>query len=151
MNIVGAIVAGAVGTAVFSMVIAMAPRMGMPRMAIWEMLGSMFDKDGNNTLGWVAHFMMGVIFAIIYAALWSAGVGSVSVGSGVLFGVVHWLAVGLVMGAVPMMHAGIRAGTVQAPGVYMMSAGGVMAFMGGLIGHVVYGVVVALVYGLFIG
>jgi hypothetical protein len=37
--------------------------MGMPKMAIWEMLGSMFDKDGNNTLGWVAHFMMGVIFA----------------------------------------------------------------------------------------
>ena len=151
MNIVGAIVAGVVGTAVFSMVIAMAPRMGMPRMAIWEMLGSMFDKDGNNALGWAAHFMMGVIFAIIYAALWSAGVGSASVGSGALFGVVHWLAVGLVMGAVPMMHAGIQAGTVKAPGVYMMSNGGMMAFMGGLIGHVVYGVVVALVYGLFIG
>jgi hypothetical protein len=32
----------------------------------------------------------------------------------------------------------------------MLNAG-VMGFMGGLIGHVVYGVVVALVYGLFIG
>ena len=34
MNIVGAIVAGVVGTAVFSMVAARAPRMGMPKMAI---------------------------------------------------------------------------------------------------------------------
>ncbi|HKZ85226.1 MAG TPA: DUF6789 family protein [Anaerolineae bacterium] len=151
MNIVGAVVAGIVGTAVISIVMAMAPRMGMPKMAIWEMLGSMFSKDGNNTLGWVLHFMMGAIFAIIYAALWSAGVGSVSVGSGALFGAVHWLAAGLVMGGMPMLHEGIKAGTVQAPGVYMLSNGGVMAFMGGLIGHVIYGVVVALVYGLFIG
>ena len=149
MNIVGAIVAGVVGTLVFSMVMAMAPRMGMPKMAIWEMLGSMFDKDGNNALGWIIHFMMGAIFAIIYAALWSAGVGGANVGSGALFGVVHWLAAGLVMGGVPMLHAGIKAGTVQAPGVYMLSNGGMMAFVGGLIGHVIYGVVVALVYGAF--
>ena len=132
-----------------SMIMAMAPKMGMPKMAIWEMLGSMFSKDGNNALGWVAHFMMGVIFAIIYAALWSVGVGSVSVGSGALFGAVHWLIAGLMMGGVSMMHAGIKAGTVKAPGVYMMSDGGMMAFVGGLIGHVVYGVVVALVYGAF--
>lgn len=48
-----------------------------------------------------------------------------------------------------MMHAGVKAGTVKAPGIYMMSAGGMMAFAGGLIGHVVYGLVVALVYGAF--
>jgi hypothetical protein len=150
MNIVRAIVAGIVGTVVISLVMAMAPRMGMPKMAIWQMLGSMFSKDGNNALGWALHFMMGTIFAILYAALWSAGIGSVSAGSGVLFGAVHFLIVGLVMGGMPMMHAGIKAGTVQAPGVYMLNAG-VMGFMGGLIGHVVYGVVVALVYGLFIG
>lgn len=54
------------------------------------------------------------------------------------------------MGGVPMMHAGIKAGTVQAPRVYMISNGGIMAFMGGLIGHAIYGLVVALVYGFFI-
>ena len=149
MNIVGAVVAGIVGTAVMSLVLAMAPMMGMPKMDIVGMLGSMFSKAGNRTLGWIMHFMMGTIFAIIYAALWSAGVGSVSVGSGALFGAVHWLIAGLMMGGVSMMHAGIKAGTVKAPGVYMMSDGGMMAFVGGLIGHVVYGVVVALVYGAF--
>ena len=112
MNIIGAIVAGVVGTVVISMIMAMAPRMGMPKMAIWEMLGTMFNKDGNNALGWVIHFMMGVIFAIIYAALWAAGIGSATLASGVIFGVVHFLVAGLMMGGMPMMHAGIKAGTV---------------------------------------
>ncbi|MBM4422359.1 MAG: hypothetical protein FJ030_03075 [Chloroflexi bacterium] len=76
MNIIGAIVAGLVGTVAISMLMAMAPLMGMPKMAIWEMLGTMFSKEGNVSLGWIIHFMMGVIFAIIYAALWAAGIGS---------------------------------------------------------------------------
>ncbi len=33
----------------------------------------------------------------------------------------------------------------------LLGEGGAMAFIGGLIGHVVYGLVVALVYGLLIG
>jgi hypothetical protein len=150
MNVLGAIVAGLVGTIVISMVMAMAPRMGMPKMDMVGTLGSMLSKDGNRTLGWIIHLMMGSIFAIIYAALWSIGIGAVNVVTGALFGIVHWLIAGLVMGGMPMMHAGIKAGTVKAPGVYMLSNGGAMAFMGGLIGHVIYGVVVALVYGLFI-
>lgn len=120
----------------------------MPKMAIWEMLGSMFNKDGNNALGWVMHFMIGVIFAILYAALWAAGIGSATLLSGVIFGVAHFFVAGLMMGGMPMMHAGIKAGTVKAPGVLMLNSG-VMGFMGGLIGHAVYGLVVALVYGAF--
>ena len=149
MNIIGAIVAGLAGTVVISMIMAMAPRIGMPKMAIWEMLGSMFNKDGNNALGWVIHFMMGVIFAIIYAALWAAGIGSATLVSGVIFGVVHFLVAGLMMGGMPMMHAGVKAGTVKAPGLYMTANGGMMSFVGGLIGHAVYGLVVALTYGFF--
>lgn len=90
--------------------------------------------------------MMGSLFAIVYTALWAAGVGSSSAASGALFGVVHWVIVGLMMGAMPMMHAGIRAGSVPAPGVYMLKNDGPMAFIGGLVGHVIYGVVVAVVY-----
>ncbi len=149
MNIIGAIVAGVVGTAAISMLMAMGPRMGMPKMAIWEMLGTMFSKEGNLALGWIAHFMMGVIFAIIYAALWAAGIGSATWLSGVTFGAVHFLIAGLMMGGMPMLHAGIRAGTVKAPGVLMLNSG-IMGLMGGLIGHVIYGLVVALVYGAFI-
>ncbi len=149
MNLIGAIVAGLVGTVVISLLMAMGPRMGMPKMAIWEMLGSMFSKDGNNALGWSTHFMMGVIFAILYAALWAAGIGSATWLNGAIFGAAHFVIAGLAMGGMPMLHAGIKAGTVQAPGVLMPNSG-VMGFMGGLIGHVLYGLVVALVYGFFI-
>ena len=150
MNVVGAIVAGLVGTVIISMVMMMGPKMGMPKMAIWEMLGSMFSPDGNVALGWVMHLMMGIIFGIVYADLWAVGIGSATATSGALFGLVHWLMVGVMMGAIPMLHAGIKAGSVSTPGVFMLNSGGMMAFMGGLIGHVIFGVVVALVYGLFI-
>ena len=51
------------------------------------------------------------------------------------------------MGMIPMMHVGIKSGAVQAPGLWMTgNGGGVMAFMGGLVGHAIFGVLVALVY-----
>ncbi|RME08085.1 MAG: hypothetical protein D6803_02145 [Anaerolineae bacterium] len=148
MSILGAIVAGLVGTVVITLIMAMAPKMGMPKMDMVGMLGSMFGGE-NRALGLVIHLMMGAIFALIYAYLWSAGVGSVSVGSGAVFGIVHWLIVGLIMGGMPMMHAGIKSGAVEAPGVYVLKSGGVMAFMGGLVGHIIFGIVVALVYAAF--
>ena len=144
MNIVAAIVAGVVGTAAMSLLMVMGPKMGLPKMAIWEMLGSMFDSHGKNTLGWMAHFMMGAVFALIYAALWSAGLGAPTLIGGILFGAVHFVIVGLMLGGIPMMHAGIKAGTAQAPGVLMLN-GGIMGLMGGLVGHILYGLVVALV------
>jgi len=150
MNIFGAIVAGVVGTIVITMVMGMAPKMGMPKMDIVGMLGSMFSPEGNRTLGMGMHLMMGVVFAIIYALLWNAGIGSVGLLWGAIFGTVHWLIAGMMMGGMPMMHAGIKAGTVETPGVFMVHNGGMMAFMGGLVGHVIYGLVVALVYGLFV-
>jgi hypothetical protein len=150
MSIIGAIVAGLVGTVIISLMMMMGPKMGMPKMAIWEMLGSMFSADGNVGLGWAMHFVLGAIFGIIYAVLWNAGIGSVSILSGASFGIVHWLGAGLMMGGMPMMHTGIKEGTVSAPGAFMLSRGGLMGFMGGLIGHIIFGIVVALIYGLFV-
>ena len=133
-----------------TMVMMMAPKMGMPKMDIVGMLGSMFSAESNRMVGMIMHFMMGIVFAIIYALLWNAGIGTVSLLWGAIFGMVHWLISGVMMGGMSMMHAGVKAGTVNAPGVYMTNNGGMMAFMGGLIGHVIFGLVVALVYGLFV-
>jgi hypothetical protein len=148
MNVFGAIVAGLVGTAVFSMVLVMAPRMGMPKMDIVGLLGSMFGGD-NRLLGWVLHFMMGVIFALVYAWLWSQGILSPTWLGGLVFGAAHWLIVGLIMGMLPLVHLGIRRGKVPAPGLWMTKSGGMRAFFGGLMGHMVFGLVTALVYSLF--
>ncbi len=150
MNVIGAITAGIAGTIVMTMVMMMAPKMGLPKMDIVGMLGSMFSAESNRMVGMIMHFMMGIVFAIVYALLWNAGIGTVSLLWGAIFGMVHWLISGVMMGGMSMMHAGVKAGTVNAPGVYMTSNGGMMAFMGGLIGHVIFGLVVALVYGLFV-
>ncbi len=92
---------------------------------------------------------MGIIFAFIYGLLWANGVAHVTWLSGLVFGAIHWLIVGMVMGMIPVMHMGIRSGAVSAPGLWMTNSGGMMAFGGGLVGHMVFGIVVALVYNVF--
>ncbi|MCI0552205.1 MAG: hypothetical protein L0287_14735 [Anaerolineae bacterium] len=145
MNVFGAIVAGLVGTAVFTMVMILAPGMGMPKMDIVGMLGTMFGKE-NRALGWMMHAMMGIIFGLIYAFLWSRGILSPTLVGGLIFGAGHWLIVGMIMGMIPMMHIGIRRGEVKAPGLWMTNNGGTMAFVGGLIGHLVFGMATAMAY-----
>ncbi|HBY92821.1 MAG: hypothetical protein M5U01_28595 [Ardenticatenaceae bacterium] len=141
MNIVGAMIAGLFGTAVMTLLMALAPMMGMPKMNVIGMLGTMATADqGTATaIGTVTHFVMGVIFAIIYAALWSLGIGSPTALSGVLFGLVHGLIAALAMPMMLRMHP-------RPPG---MSAGPMMV-TGLLVGHVAYGLVVALIYGQFV-
>jgi hypothetical protein len=146
MNILSAVIAGVVASLVFSIVLAMAPRMGMPRMDIVSLLGSMFSAKSNQALGWMMHLMMGIVFALIYAFLWSSGISGATWVGGLIFGAVQWLVVGMVMGMMPMMHVGIKSGAVKAPGLWMTSNGGIMAFMGGLVGHLIFGTVIALSY-----
>jgi len=143
MNIPGAIVAGLVATAIFTIVMVMAPKMD-----IVGMLATMFGKE-NRPLGWMMHAMTGIIFGLIYAFLWSRGIGAPTWLWGLAFGAAHWLIVGVIMGMIPMMHVGIRRGEVKAPGLWMTDNGGMMAFGGGLFGHLVFGVVTALAYSAF--
>mgnify|MGYP001375512834 CR=1 FL=1 len=151
LNIIGAVISGLVATAVMTGMMMMAPMMGMPKMDMPALLGSMFGAPGNKMMGLAMHFMMGVVFAVIYAALFGAVAGTNIILLGVIFGVGHWFIVGLMTGMMPMMHAGIRSGDVPAPGIYMTNLGGMMGFIGGLIGHVVFGLVVGIVYGLVSG
>lgn len=148
MNILAVVISGIVGTIAISMVMALAPNMGLPKMDIVGMLSTMFGKP-NRTLGWIMHMMMGVVFALVYAFLWSLGIGSASWLFGLMFGIGHWLVIGVMFALIPMMHAGIKSGEVEKPGLWMTNQGGVMAFVGGLMGHMVFGVVVTLIYGLF--
>jgi hypothetical protein len=148
MNVVAAIVSGIVGTLAMSALMAMAPVMGLPKMDIVSMVGSMFGRT-NRSLGWAIHLMMGVMFALIYASLWSFGIGSPTIGAAAVFGAAHWFFAGMGMSMVPILHAGIRSGQMAAPGLWMMNRGGFLSFVGGLMGHVVFAITVALVYNLF--
>src|SRR3972149_2704961 len=111
MNVIGAVIAGIFGTLAMSLVMGMAPSMGLPKMDIVGMLGSMLQREGNRPLGWGIHLMMGIVFALIYAILWSTGIGAATLLWGLVFGTAHWLGTGLMMGVIPTMHAGVKAGT----------------------------------------
>ncbi len=125
-----AVVAGLVGTVVMTAIgLWVAPLMGIPRMNPAEMLAG--AMGGSALLGWVGHFMIGSILAVIYAAVAPALPGAPPV-RGALYGLAPWL-VAMVM-IMPMMG--------------MPAFGGAAAVaMGSLIGHLVYGAVVGAIYG----
>jgi uncharacterized membrane protein YagU involved in acid resistance len=118
-----------------------APAMGMPRMDIIGLLGTMFTANEGTAkiIGTILHFMMGTIFAIIYALLWNIGIGSVTWWWGLIFGAVH--AVLAMVGMPIMMRIHPRPPQMEQ---------GIMTMIGLLMGHLVFGLVVALTYGAFV-
>lgn len=137
MNFVAAIVAGLVGTVFMTLLMMMAPKVGMPKMDVIGMLGTMFTANEGTAkiIGAIIHFMMGAVFAIIYALLWSYGIGGATWLWGIVFGVVHGLLAGMMMPMVAKMHP--RPPELE---------GGPKALMGMAMGHALFGLVVALVY-----
>lgn len=130
INILRAILAGVIGTAVMTvMSVFIAPMMGMPPMNPAEMLAG--QMGGNMMMGWAAHFMVGIILAVIYALVANRLPGPVVV-RGAVFGVAPWLMAQAVM--MPMMGMGMFSGSMTMAG-------------GSLVGHLLYGGVVGLVYG----
>jgi uncharacterized protein DUF6789 len=125
-----AVVAGLAGTVVMTMLMLIAPEMGMPPMNIGAMLGSVMG--GNVALGWAAHVMIGTILGLIYAAIFAARLPGPSGVRGALFSLLPWLMAQLIV--MPMMGTGLFSGSLLAAG-------------GSLMGHLAYGFVLGLVYG----
>jgi uncharacterized membrane protein YagU involved in acid resistance len=134
LNWTRAVVAGLVGTAVMTALMLVAPKMGLPPMNIGAMLGSMMG--GSLFLGWMAHFLIGTVLAIVYAALFAPRLPGPGFARGALYGLVPWFVAQLVV--MPMMGAGAFGGSFGA------------AF-GSLMGHLVYGAVVGGIYGTAVG
>ncbi len=134
LNAGRAILGGFVGTIVLTMLMYIAaPMMGIPKMDIAAMLGSVL---GGWTMGMVIHFVNGVVlFPLIYVfVLYSKLRGTPAI-KGILWGATLWLVAGLVV--MPMMGAGLF-GTAN---------GGMMAAAASLIGHLVYGALLGAIAG----
>ena len=117
---------GFIGTiAMTAMMYVVAPMMGL-HMDIAAMLGSMLG--GSWALGLMMHFVNGaIVFPAMYAYVVYARLPGSPVVRGTVWGVALWLiAQTMVM---PMMGAGL----------FSSEAGGVMAAMGSLVGHILYG------------
>ncbi|MBI4535325.1 MAG: DUF2938 family protein [Ignavibacteriae bacterium] len=129
-----AIIAGFFATAVMTMMMVMAPLMGMPEMNIGRMLAGFMGMP--VALGWGAHFMIGIVLAVTYTVAFAGRLPGSSLVKGLLFGLMPWLMAQVVVN--PMMGAGLFASDTPAPAAMVM---------GSLMGHMVYGAVLGVVYG----
>lgn len=162
----GALLGGFVATLVMTVMMRLAGATGITRMPPMELVtGSMIsgNPESARRVGFVIHWIvMGtVLFGLGYAAVFVA-IGSAAWLVGAVIGLVHGAAVGLVfMPMMPAMHPRMSAAPataspsaasevhLSAPGMFG-SHWGAMTPVGLLAGHVVYGTVVALIYGLFV-
>jgi hypothetical protein len=152
MTVWGALAGGAVGTIVLTSALRLAQELGLTRMDIPLLLGTVFtDRRGPaSVLGYVIHFGNGLVFALGYYAIFRA-VDHAGWLFGAVLGVVH---AGLAGGALitvllPAIHP--RMGTpwsdaketpiLEPPGFLLMNYGRRTAIWTLLI-HVVYGAIV---------
>src|SRR5207248_10582697 len=86
-----AIIAGSTGRMAMLLLIYGGPLIGLPRIDVVSALGSLAapNKQDAVTLGGAIHFTMGILFAIIYASLWSLGIGSPSRWWGLIYDRAH--------------------------------------------------------------
>lgn len=125
-NYLKAILVGFLGTAAMTLLIFMAPLMGMPKMDIGGMLAGFMGLP--LAVGWVMHFMLGIILALIYAIVAKE---KPTLAKAMLFSVAPWLV--MMVALLPMMGLPLFKGSI-------------LFGMGALLGHLVYGLVVGLVY-----
>ena len=118
------------------------------RMNLLRLLGTMMLPDGTMAYvaGLMIHVGMSIAFALAHVALYQAfDLESNLAAWGLLFGAVHWMIVGMGLGMMPMMHLGIKNGIITAPGPFALNLPKMTA-MGFLMLHLVYGVLVGVVY-----
>ncbi len=142
-NVSRAIAGGIVGTLLMTIMTMVAPMMGMPKMDIAAMLGSLLGGPppdvGSSAwlVGFGMHLMIGIaILAIGYALINNYLPTSSSLAKGLFYGVIVWLVAQLMV--MPMMGAGFFSSHL--PQGMMMAAGSLM-------GHLIYGAALGLVYG----
>ncbi|MBI4289382.1 MAG: hypothetical protein HY671_13270 [Chloroflexi bacterium] len=150
-NAGAAIGAGLAGTAAMTAILYMGVAM-MPRqmtMNLLYMLGTMLTrrKGAAYVVGAMMHTMMGIVFALIYAGAFRAfALQSGLIGWGVLFGFVHWVAVGIGIAMVGAVHPMVRSGQMAAPGIFVKNHPP-LTVMGFLMLHLLYGLAVGALYG----
>lgn len=154
------LIGGAAGTVVMTLMMVMGAAMGMSRMDMGLMLGSMFRRDeaSAKSLGMVLHSMNGLAFGVLYAVVWwGLGIETASYAwwVGLIFGAVHGTIALTMMPVMSAMHPRVQAGAPAVAGgeeVALPPFGfGGRGFgsgtpMGIVMGHLVFGVVWGLVF-----
>ena len=130
------IIAGMSGTAIMSGVSALIGMAGGPKMNSAALLAYMLHV--SPIAGWILHFVVGILFALIYTFLVMPRLRKISglLGKGIIFGLIAFLiamislpAMGAIFGRMPPMVASMAAMTAVS-----------------ILEHVVFGIAVVLIF-----
>lgn len=148
----GAVVGGLAGTVVLTTILRAASELGLTRMDIPFLLGTAVSADRvrAKAIGYALHFVFGLLFALVYYAMFRViGHSGFLLGAG--FGLVHALFAGtaLVNILLPVVHP--RMGTqfdaagsaplLEAPGFLLLNYGR-QTLLATVVAHIAYGAIV---------
>jgi uncharacterized protein DUF6789 len=138
MDVTRAGAAGLIGTAAMTALLLIEPSVGLPRIAVGEILSSSLGFASAHlatgaAIGWCIHFAIGTGLALVYAAAFEPRLPGTPAVRGLLYGTLVFLLAQLVF--MPLVGGGV------------LSHGDPELLAGSLLGHLVYGAVVGWVYG----
>jgi hypothetical protein len=148
----GALVGGLVGTVVLTTILRAATEIGLTRIDLPFLLGTAVTdyRVRAKALGYALHFVFGLLFALVYWAIFTV-VGEAGLALGALLGLVHGLfaASALVNVLLPVVHPRMGSGFDAAGSAPLLEPPGFMLLNYGrqtplvtLAAHVVYGAIV---------
>jgi hypothetical protein len=155
VNVGGWLLWGFVGTIVLTTIMAGSQSLGLTRMNIPYLLGTMFtaNRDRAKVLGVGVHLVMGWLFALLYAAAFHAW-GVATLWHGAVIGLVHstfLLVVGMPVlpGIHPRMasehHGPTPTRQLEPPGLLALHYG-VRTPISVVVAHVIYGAILGAFY-----
>jgi hypothetical protein len=152
MSVWGAFAGGFAGTLVLTTALRAAGELGLTRMDLPFLLGTLVSADRTRAkaIGYAMHFVAGLIFALVYLAIF-ATIDQVGWWLGAIFGLVHGLfaSTALVNVLLPVIHP--RMGTrfssaadqplLEPPG-FMLRNYGRATPLATIAAHIAYGAIV---------
>nr|WP_299779713.1 hypothetical protein [uncultured Formosa sp.] len=118
-----------------TIIMVIAPNMGMPKMAPWELLSGAMGV--SMVLGWVMHFVIGILYGLGYGFVFAPKVHIHNIWlKGIVFGMLA-----LITAQIGMQVMGMIFQIPQIKGAMPLR------LIAMLIGHIVFGIVTAKVIG----
>ncbi|MBU6427594.1 MAG: hypothetical protein KGR26_01150 [Cyanobacteria bacterium REEB65] len=147
MNFEAAIAAGLWGTVGLTLFMGAMRLLGYARIRFGRLLGELVFRPGPiaSGFGLAAHFLAGMGFALIYAALWDwmgfHPTWESGLWMGAIFGIYHFFVQFPLVGLARVLHPKVRQGVEPDPGVWAFRYGPGEA-LSQFLGHEVFGLVV---------
>ncbi len=123
---------GLSATSAMTILMLIAPMMGMPKMLIGKMLAGFMHLPVG--IGWILHFVIGTLLATMFILVWKKRLPGNAAVKGMLFSLIPFFVAQIAV--MPVMGAGFFSMNTPVP---------MMMVLGSLIGHLVYGTVLGTV------